>query len=58
MSRMGVDEFNRSVDHVFFLQKLLDVNDILISEHKSFSDKAKDFVNDIWEKTNSFVGRV
>lgn len=59
MNEKQIEDFNRSVDQVYFMRgKMLLINDILLDEYNSFLDRAKAYVNDLWNKSTSFVGKI
>ena len=53
-----IDKYNRAVDRIRYLKKLLTINETIIDYHRSFLQKVKEKINSFIHKGESFFEEV
>lgn len=53
-----IDKYNRSVDRIVYLKKMLMVNETIVGHQRSFIQKALETVNDFMRRGESFFEEV
>lgn len=57
ISRDDIPRYNRSVDRIYYLHKMLTINERIIEKNKTFVDRFRDFNTNLQNNIESFVRR-
>ena len=58
ISEKDIEKYNRAVDRVRYLKRMLAMNETIINHHRSFLDRIKDEVVSVFQKGESFFEEV